>query len=164
MKFHLNNIIFLFLFLLSIFLLATLPISAARYLPPGHTIRRRSPHWKRGSDHIWDTHDTSRGQYICDVTKASPFKSNVSVAVDDLGTRPQKAMCNCDLQHECTTVAAQGSAEIELCNIWKGGMPCRAVGKIVRRVIAKCAHRFWGDAEPRAAGKAVFDWGTIIVS
>lgn len=162
MKFLLNHIIRLFL--LSIFLLATLPISTARHLPPDHIIRRRSPHWKRGPDHIWDAHDTSRGQYICDVTKASPFKSDVSDAAGDLGTRAQKAMCNCDSQHECTTVAAQGSAEIELCNIWKGGMPCRAVGKIVRRVIAKCAHRFWGDTEPRAAGKAVFDWGTIIVS
>lgn len=152
------------LFLLSIFLLATLPISTARYLAPDYIVRRRSPHRKRGPDRSWDTHDTSRGEYTCDVTKASPFKSDVEDVADELGARAQKAMCNWDSQYECTTVATQGSAEAELCGIWNGGMPCRAVGKIVNRIIAKCAHHFWGDAEPRASGKAVFDWGTIIVS
>lgn len=152
------------LFLFSIFFLATLPISNARYIPPEHIIRRRSSHWKRAPNHSWDTHDTSRGQYICDITKASPFKSDVEDVADELGARAQKTMCNWDSHDECTTVAAEGSAEVELCNIWNGGMPCRAVGKIVNRIIAKCTHHFWGDMESRASGKAVFDWGTIIVS
>lgn len=162
MKSNYNPIILLLLF--STFLLATLPISTARYLPPSHIVRRRSVHWKRVPDRSWDAHDTSRGQYICDVTKASPFKSDVEDVAHELGGRAQKAMCSWDSHHECTTVSAQGSAEVELCNIWNGGMPCRAVGKIVSRIIAKCAHRFWGDIESRASGKAVFDWGTIIVS
>lgn len=82
----------------------------------------------------------------------------------DLSARAQKAMCNWDPLYECTTVASRGSAEVGLCNIWNRGMPCRTVGKIVSRIIAQCAHRFWGDGEPRAGGKAVFDWGTIVVS
>lgn len=157
----LNSITLLLLSILLI--LATFPFSAARYLPADYVRRRRSLHWKRGAENSWDIHDTSRGEYICDFSKASPLKSDLDDVAVDLGGRAQKAMCTSDPQYECTAVAAQGSAEVGLCNIWNGGMPCRAVGKIVSRIGAKCAHRFRGQ-DLRASGKAVFDWGVIVVS
>lgn len=147
-----------------ILLLFLSTLSTARYLPANYVNRRRSLHWRRGPDHSWDVHDTSRGEYICDVTKASPFKSDVEDVAYDLGGRSRNAMCTCDIHYECTTVATKGSAEAGICNIWNGGLPCRAVGKIVSRIGAKCAHRFWGDQEQRVSGKAVFDWGVIVVS